>query len=176
LIEVAPGINIERDILANMDFVPIVDQKKIKEMDVKIFLPEQMKLKELIWHIPLIERITYDENQHILFVNFQGLKFHHESDIMRALGVVENALQMIQKPGLKAMINYDNCIIEEDIINDYINKEKELAEKYGYTIYRYTTSAFLRFKLGKKLEKRKLAPHIFETEEEAKQFLFNSKL
>jgi propionate CoA-transferase len=34
-------------------------------------------------------------------------------------------------------------------------------------VTRYTTSAFLRAKLGEALARRKLAPHIFETEDEA---------
>jgi len=72
---------------------------------------------------------------------------------------------------LKAVVNLDNCTIDEDILNSYVSKVEELTEKYKYKPYRFTTSAFLRLKLGKKLETRNLAPHIFETEEEARNFL-----
>ncbi|MBQ9630897.1 MAG: hypothetical protein IJR49_04865, partial [Treponema sp.] len=42
LIEVAPGIDIEKDILAHMDFKPI--QKNVKEMDARIFQDGKMGL------------------------------------------------------------------------------------------------------------------------------------
>ncbi len=41
LIEIAPGIDIEKDILQKMDFVPMIS-KNLKTMDKKIFRPEPM--------------------------------------------------------------------------------------------------------------------------------------
>ena len=39
---------------------------------------------------------------------------------------------------------------------------------------RYTTSAFMRAKLGEELAKRDVAPHVFETAAEAQAFLKES--
>jgi propionate CoA-transferase len=47
LIEVAPGINIENDILAHMDFVPKM-AAKIKSMPAEIFRPKWGGLKALL--------------------------------------------------------------------------------------------------------------------------------
>src|SRR5690348_133915 len=44
LAEVAPGIDIERDILAHMDFKPIVNKPVL--MDTRIFFDEPMQLDE----------------------------------------------------------------------------------------------------------------------------------
>ena len=44
LIEIAPGIDIERDILAHMDFKPAI-AKSIKTMDKRLFLPPLMGMK-----------------------------------------------------------------------------------------------------------------------------------
>ena len=41
LVEIAPGIDLERDILAHMDFAPIIDPD-LKLMDPRIFRPEPM--------------------------------------------------------------------------------------------------------------------------------------
>jgi propionate CoA-transferase len=38
-------------------------------------------------------------------------------------------------------------------------------------VSRFTTSAFLRMKLGKALEERGVAPHIYESPDEAHRFL-----
>lgn len=45
LIEIAPGINIHNDILAHMDFKPLISTE-LKEMDSNIFKEEEMNLKE----------------------------------------------------------------------------------------------------------------------------------
>lgn len=41
LTEIAPGMDVKKDILDNMDFTPLL-AKEIKEMDIRIFRPEQM--------------------------------------------------------------------------------------------------------------------------------------
>ncbi|MBQ8693830.1 MAG: 3-oxoacid CoA-transferase [Synergistaceae bacterium] len=44
LIEIAPGIDLQRDILANMDFKPEISQD-LKLMDARIFMADKMNLK-----------------------------------------------------------------------------------------------------------------------------------
>ena len=48
---------------------------------------------------------------------------------------------------------------------------KRVVKKYYSGVTRYTTNTFLRMKLGDALKKRKLAPHIYETREEARKAL-----
>lgn len=70
LIEVAPGIDAERDIIAQMDFKPIVrDEPEI--MDARIFRNEPMGLRDDLLSIPLDQRLTYDPQQNLFFVNFE---------------------------------------------------------------------------------------------------------
>ncbi len=45
LIEIAPGMNLQNDILAQMDFDPIIS-KDLKEMDARIFMPQPMGIKD----------------------------------------------------------------------------------------------------------------------------------
>ena len=49
------------------------------------------------------------------------------------------------------------------------------ALQYYEGVTRYTTSAFLRMKMGDELEKRNLAPYIYESPEEARSALKKSK-
>ena len=44
---------------------------------------------------------------------------------------------------------------------------RSLTERYYSGVSRYTTSGFLRIKLGEALENRGLAPHIFESADQA---------
>ncbi|HEX8374894.1 MAG TPA: acyl CoA:acetate/3-ketoacid CoA transferase, partial [Geminicoccaceae bacterium] len=58
LVEVAPGIDLERDILAQMDFRPIV--RAPETMDPKIFLPGPMGLDTSLFDLGLERRIAFD--------------------------------------------------------------------------------------------------------------------
>ena len=71
LIEVAPGIDIKRDILDMMDFEPIVPRPR--EMDRRIFKVELMGLREELLRLPLDARFDYDEEHNILFLNLSSL-------------------------------------------------------------------------------------------------------
>jgi propionate CoA-transferase len=48
---------------------------------------------------------------------------------------------------------------------------KDLVVNYYEGVTRYTTSTFLRMKLGESLEKCNVAPHIYESREEAHKAL-----
>jgi len=72
---------------------------------------------------------------------------------------------------VKTIVNYDNFSILPELEDDYIKMVKYVVSKYYSDVTRYTTSAFLRMKLGDELKKRHLAPHIFQTKEEARRAL-----
>ncbi len=69
---------------------------------------------------------------------------------------------------MHSVVNYDNCVIDEDVMDEYANLVQYIDSTYYLSVHRYTTSAFLRLKLGKELAKRELSPRIYETVEEAK--------
>ena len=69
------------------------------------------------------------------------------------------------------IVNYDNFTILPDIVDQYTDLVKYLVDRYYTGVTRYTTSTFLRMKLGDALEKRDVAPHIYESSQEARQAL-----
>src|SRR4029453_14764352 len=58
LAEVAPGVDIERDILGQMDFRPIL--RDPKPMDPRIFQVEPVGLEGMLLGLGLADRISYD--------------------------------------------------------------------------------------------------------------------
>ena len=80
LIEAAPGVDIERDILSRMEFKPLIPHDPA-EMDARIFKPEPMGLREALVGIPLDQRLTYDPLQNLFFVNFERLSVTSRVDI-----------------------------------------------------------------------------------------------
>ena len=80
LVEVAPGIDVERDILARMGFAPIVDGTP-RLMDPRIFRPEPMDLRNDLIAVPLAERFSYDAQQNTFFINFERLSIRSLADV-----------------------------------------------------------------------------------------------
>ena len=68
-------------------------------------------------------------------------------------------------------MDYDNFVVQPDVLDAYIAMAHEIAECYYSRVSRYTTSAFLRSKLGDALHLRGVAPHIFESAAEAMHHL-----
>jgi propionate CoA-transferase len=66
-----------------------------------------------------------------------------------------------------AIVNYDNFEIFPDIIDDYLAMVHALVDRFYSGVTRYTTSSFMRAKLGEALKRRGMAPHIHESAEEA---------
>jgi len=165
LIEVAPGIDIKRDILNRMDFEPIVRQPRV--MDARIFKPEPMGLRDDMLRMPFEARFDYDDEHNILFLNFENLEVK-TIDIVNA---AKDRIRAIVEPlGHKvyAVVNYDGFVLDRDVEDAYLDGVQEMGERYFHGVTRFTTSAFMHAKLGETLTKRGVAPHIFESEEEAK--------
>jgi propionate CoA-transferase len=167
LTEVAPGIDIERDILALMDFTPSIPRDPAL-MDARIFREGVMDLRNDLVDIPLPRRFTYDEQQNLFFINFERLALRTSADIKAIEKAVESRLTSLGRR-VYAIVNYDNFSILPELLDEYSAMVRSLTDRFYSGVSRYTTSGFLRIKLGEALEKRGLAPHIFESANEAKR-------
>lgn len=165
LIEVAPGIDIERDILALMDFKPVIARDPIA-MDERIFREGVMDLRDDMIAIPLDQRFTLDEQQSLFFVNLERFALRSRADIAAIAKAVEAKLGGLGRH-VYAIVNYDNFSIVPELLDEYSAMVRSLADRFYSGVSRYTTSGFLRIKLGEALEKRGVAAHIFESAEEA---------
>ena len=168
LIEVAPGIDIERDILAHMGFKPVIGEPDV--MDLRIFRPEPMGLDTHLLNLDLPDRITYDPQRNILFLNFVGMYIRVKDDIVALRRLLEERCRKIGKR-VGVFINYDSFHISEDTLDDYADMDRYMLEHYYTTITRFATSAFMRMKLGQAFTRRNIAPHVFEKKEDAQAFL-----
>src|SRR4029077_16115589 len=82
LVEVAPGINVERDILGQMAFRPLVPAPgELKTMDPRIFHPRPMQLFAALLDLQLSDRLSYDVERQTLFANFEGMSIRTAENI-----------------------------------------------------------------------------------------------
>jgi len=116
LIEVAPGIDVARDILAHMDFVPIVRDPAL--MDARIFRPEAMGLRARMLTMPFDERISYDPTLKMLFLDFSQLPIISERDVQRIKTEVESYVKPSERP-VHVVVNYSGCSIESAALESY---------------------------------------------------------
>jgi propionate CoA-transferase len=168
LIEVAPGIDIEKHILPHMDFKPIIN--KPMPMDRRIFVDDPMDLLTELLNLKLSERVSYDSDRNILFVNLEGWSVRKKSDIDDLRKTLVAACVAAGRR-VNSVVNHDGCRIAEDLYDDYAEMIQYMMDDHYLTTTRYTTSAFMRLKMQEALSKRGLAPHIFERQEDAHAFL-----
>jgi propionate CoA-transferase len=168
LIEVAPGVDVERHILARMDFSPII--RELRPMDARIFRAEPMELREQLLEAPLEQRLTYDADSNLFFVNFEGLSVRSGGQIERIRELVAARVGSLGHR-VNVIVNYENFSILPELLDEYSGMVRWVTDNFYSTVTRYTTSGFLRVKLGDALGRRQLAPHIYETAAEARQHL-----
>ena len=166
LAEVAPGVDIVRDIVAHMGFEPII--RDVRPMDPRLFLPEPMDLRARMLDLDLTDRLAYDAERNILFVNFEGLHVRREADVAAIRAAIEETCKGIGRR-VAVVVNYDAFRLDPDVADAYAEMVRGLDEAYYTRVSRYTTSAFMRVKLGQVLT-RAVRPHIFESRSEAQAF------
>src|SRR5262249_30178230 len=140
LAEIAPGVDLERDVLAHMGFKPRIAEP-LKLMDAAIFAPEPMGLREALLRVPLDERFVWDPEQGIFFANFAGMTVRTVGDV-DAIRVALEAKVMPIGRQVPAMVDYTNFVVLPDALDAYTDMVRDLAGRHYSRVTRYTTSAF----------------------------------
>ncbi|QIE27007.1 Coenzyme A transferase (plasmid) [Caballeronia sp. SBC1] len=164
LTEIAPGIDIDRDILAHMDFAPIV--RNVRLMDPRIFLPQIMGLATMLLDLQMSDRLSYDAGRNTMFANFEGMAIRSNSDIESVRRVLEAFCERIGHK-VSLMVNYDGFRLDESEADAYFEMVRQLQLKYYSSATRFTTSAFMRMKLDAAFSELDSASHVCETHAQA---------
>ena len=165
LVEIAPGVDLQKDILERMDFTPVMHRAPAL-MDARIFSDDPMKLRQQLLGMPMSERLSYDADKNLFFIDFAGLDVRSAADIEDIRQAVESQLSPLAHK-VNAVVNYDRFSIVPELVDDYIGMVKRLMDRYYNDVTRYTSSTFLRMKLAEELEKRQVPAHVFASEAEA---------
>jgi len=168
LTEIAPGIDIDRDILAHMDFAPIV--RNVRLMDPRIFLPQIMGLATVLLDLQMSGRLSYDAGRNTMFANFEGMAIRSNGDIESVRRVFEAFCDRIGRK-VSLMVNYDGFRLDESEADAYFEMVRRLQLKYYSSTTCFTTSAFMRMKLDAAFSEFDSASHVCETHSEAITFV-----
>lgn len=170
LVEIAPGIDIDKEVLARLPFAPMIGV--LGPMNADIFKAGPLGLRERMLDIHIEDRLTYDPATNTIFMNYAGMRVRNEHDLKRIVDAVDNVLGPLGKR-VYSIVNYDRFEADPDVMDKYLDAVRYVEEKYYIKVSRYTTSGFMRLKLGKELEKRKVSSHVFESGREARRSILN---
>jgi propionate CoA-transferase len=168
LIEIAPGVDIEQDILRHLPFQPLVDRPAI--MDAAIFAAKPMGLRERMLDVRIDGRLSYDPVINTVFMNYAGMRVRDAQDVDAIVAAVDRLLAPLEKR-VNSIVNYEGFSVDDDAMEAYMDAVRYVEQKYYLKVSRFTNSGFLRIKLGKELENRHVSSRVFETRREAERNL-----
>lgn len=140
LVEVAPGIDVKRDILDLMEFRPIVRQPQV--MDAALFRDQTMDLRRRLAAVPLADRFTYDVKLRMLFIDLRNLSVT-SAEVCHEIWIeVERLVRPLGHP-VCAIVNDKNIRIEPAAIDDYRRLLQALDQLFTLGVTRYGLSSGL---------------------------------
>jgi propionate CoA-transferase len=145
LIEIAPGVDLQRDILAQMDFTPAISPQ-LRQMDELLFAPGPMNLREHMLALPLAQRIELDAQGEVLFINFEGLAVDSAQDIEAIETEVASRVAPLGAR-VNVIVNYDHFSIRPELMDAYSAMVQRLTQRYYEHVTRYAASGFIRARL-----------------------------
>ena len=168
LTEVAPGIDVDRDVLAHLPFAPAVDGPR--PMDAALFAAAPIGLRARLLDIRIEDRLTFDETANTVYMNFSGMRVRSADDVRAIVVAVDTLLAPLGRR-VNAIVNYDGFRVDDDALPAYMDAVKYVADRYYVNVTRYAHSGVMRHLLGTELARRELDGQVYETEEEAQRRL-----
>jgi len=157
LVEIAPGIDLERDILQRLPFKPEI--RHPREMDPRVFRNVPMGLRERMLDVRMEDRLSYEAESNTVYMDFAGLRVRDVQDLQVIGDAVDRLLGPLGKR-VHSIVNYERFTCDDEVFDAYLDLVKRVEETYYLSVKRYTSGAFLRHKLGAELSKRNISSEI----------------
>ena len=164
LIEIAPGVDLERDVLARMGFRPQI-APDLREMDAAIFAEAPLGLGERS-PLTLDERVDYRADDDLVFINFEGLTLDTLEDAEELAAFLGRRLHRFGRR-VNLIVNYDNFELGRAAAPRFFEMVREHDRRYFLSSTRYSTDAFLRRTLARRFGDAGLPRAMYRSFEEA---------
>ncbi|HSV48271.1 MAG TPA: acyl CoA:acetate/3-ketoacid CoA transferase [Ramlibacter sp.] len=149
LVEIAPGVDLERDILARMEFRPAISEH-LRLMDPALFQEAAIGLRERLLATPLAQRFELDREHRLLFINFEGYAVQRQQDVDEVERMVAELLEPLVGGGgarFAVVVNYDNFSILPGLVDAWSEMVARVTARYYSRVTRYGTGGFLKARL-----------------------------
>ena len=137
LLEVAPGISLESDVLGRIPFRVRVAEN-LGVMSAELFARGRMELLRKAT-LPLEERVRLDAEERTLYLNLEGMEFRSADEVLE---FEARLLPLLNFEGrVKAVINYDRFWLNEAATPEWMRLVSQNEARYFSESVRLTRSA-----------------------------------
>jgi propionate CoA-transferase len=168
IVEIAPGVVLGRDILSQMAFRPVVPDD-IRSMDARIFREGKMGLSESS-PMSLEDRVSYDAQNNVVYVNFEGMNIETEEDADKLADYLNRYFSKLGNR-VHVVVNYDNFYLGPAARDTFFAMVKHNEDSHFLSSTRYSTDAFFRHKLKEDFAEAELEQRIYRNFDEARKSL-----
>ncbi|HEY3999898.1 MAG TPA: CoA-transferase [Candidatus Xenobia bacterium] len=147
LVEVAPGLDVERDVLRHLPFRPAMGD--LRRMDHRLFSPAPMGLDQE--RRGLAERLLYRPHENTVFVDFEGLRIHTPTEVDELSAVLDEYFTGLGQR-VHVVVNYDHFDLQLEAEEAYFRMARRNQERYFLSTVRYSRNAFFRRCSGSKFD------------------------
>jgi propionate CoA-transferase len=158
LIEVAPGLDLERDVLARMGFRPRIGPG-LREMDTAVFTEAPLRLGERS-KLTLDQRVEHRADDNLVLINFDALTLGTSEDAELLAGFLDRRLDALgQRVNLIA--DYDNFQLGRAAAPRFFAMLRDHERRYSLSSTLYCADAFGRRKLARAFAEAGLSRQIY---------------
>ncbi len=145
LLEIAPGLDLEKDVLSQMEFRPRLAEP-VGGMDLRLFGPEPMGLASAPGR-SLAERLEYHPEEGLVFVNFEGLRLETSEQVAELSSWLDDYFGRLRQR-VHVVVNYDHFQVAPAAEEAYYEMVRSNSERFFLSSVRYSNHAFTRRRLA----------------------------
>ena len=141
LVEVAPGIDIDRDIIQQMEFKPIINMEP-RMMNAAIYTEGLMDMKKRLFGLHMSHRLYYNKDANTLFADLSTIAIHSTTDIDHIIGAIRNIFNTRIQCRAHVEVNYDGLEATPEMHALLVLAREELEKEWYLSVRRHTGRTF----------------------------------